>query len=779
MITHAVQRACRGEMTISEAVALVPAGAIGAFLHATFASTDEDSLSVLLTTALGASPGAASGEIVFSADDAIDAADAGRAVILVRNETTPDDVLGMQSARGILTTRGGVTSHAAVVARGWGIPAVVGAGEVVLDDEGLHIGNRVLPAGTEISIDGRTGEVFLGSADTSTAEAPPELEVLLDWADRIRAGADVPVAVRANADNSADAAHARHLGAEGIGLCRTEHMFLADDRLPLVRRFILTDVAHEEQAALADLEAVQQADFEGLLAAMDGLPITVRLLDPPLHEFLPELERLVVSEALGELDQEGQAELTAVRRLHEVNPMIGTRGVRLGVVKPGLYQMQVRALLRAVAAVLAQGRSPKVEVMIPLVIDPTEMQMARAWVTEAITAVGFDGAVSVGAMLETPRAALLAGELAEVSDFFSFGTNDLTQLMFAFSRDDVGSRLIPEYLRHGLLSSDPFESLDQIGVGRLIRYACEHARDTNAAIKIGVCGEQAGDPESAKFLVACGVDYVSCSPYRVPIARLAVAQALLEMDRVHSDVLAEIADDAASTGAQQPEPATVDPFTTRATADRSDNDDDHDDGYDDTPFLVMHVLRIKGFAAVDVIADIVGIEVSDVLRLLSEMVASGSCRHIAARDLWQLTPAGRERHGEALQQVSGAAVDGLREPYPRFLDLNVGFKDLCSRWQIRHSDPNDHTDAVYDDARIAELRALHEASLSPIAGFTAAIPRFGSYGRRLATSLVRLEGGETRMFTGVMCGSYHDVWMELHEDLVQLLGVDRHAEGSY
>ena len=774
MITDAVRRACRGEMTISEAVALVPAGAIGAFLHATFASTDGDPLAVLLTTALGASPGAASGEIVFDASDAIDAADAGRSVILVRNETTPDDVLGMQSARGIVTTRGGITSHAAVVARGWGIPAVVGAGEILLDDEGLHIGNRVLPAGTEISIDGRTGEVFLGSADTSTAEAPPELEVLLAWADRIRAGADVPVAVRANADNSADAAHARHLGAEGIGLCRTEHMFLAEDRLPLVRRFILTDVAAEAQAALADLEAVQQADFEELLAAMDGLPITVRLLDPPLHEFLPELERLVVSEALGELDHAGRAELAAVRRLHEVNPMIGTRGVRLGVIKPGLYQMQVRALLRAVAAVLAQGRSPKVEVMIPLVIDPTEMQMAREWVTEATTAVSFDGAVSVGAMLETPRAALLAGELAEVSDFFSFGTNDLTQLMFAFSRDDVGSRLIPEYLRHGLLSSDPFESLDQIGVGRLIRYACEHARDTNAAIKIGVCGEQAGDPESAKFLVACGVDYVSCSPYRVPIARLAVAQALLEMDRVHADVLTEIATAAASTRGQQPEPSAAHPSTARAEAGQGDNDDG-----DDAHFLVMHVLRIKGFAALDVIADIVGIEVSEVLQLLSGMVESGSCRHIPARDLWQLTPAGREQHVEALQQVSGAAVDGLREPYLRFLDLNVGFKDLCSRWQMRDGDPNDHADSVYDDARIAELRSLHDESLAPIAGFTAAIPRFGSYGRRLATSLVRLEGGEKRMFTGVMCGSYHDVWMELHEDLVQLLGVDRHAEGSY
>ena len=778
IISSAVQRARRGDdMTISEAVALVPAGALGAFLHATFAGDDDLEL---LTTALGASPGAATGEIVFSAEDAIDAADAGKAVILVRNETTPDDVLGMQSARGILTTRGGITSHAAVVARGWGIPAVVGAGELVIDDEGLHIGDHVLRAGTEISIDGRTGEVFLGSADTATAEAPAELEMLLDWADRIRAGADVPVAVRANADNSADAAHARHLGAQGIGLCRTEHMFLADDRLPLVRRLILTDAPEEELAALADLEAAQQADFEGILTAMDGLPITIRLLDPPLHEFLPELERLVVSDALGELDDAGRVELAAVRRLQEVNPMIGTRGVRLGVVKPGLYQMQVRALFRAVTAVIAQGRSPKVEVMIPLVVDPTEMHMARAWVTEATTAVGFEGVVSVGAMLETPRAALVAGELAEVSDFFSFGTNDLTQLMFAFSRDDVGSKLIPEYLRLGLLERDPFESLDQIGVGRLIRYACEHARDTNAAIKIGVCGEQAGDPESAKFLVACGVDYVSCSPYRVPIARLAVAQALLEMGRVQADVLAAIAADAALS-VEQPTPdrgldttATTAATQSTGAADIDDNDDNVD-----AEFLVIHALRIKGYAAADVVAEIVGIELIVVHTMLLGMAESGWCRHIAARDLWQLSPTGRERHAEKLQEISGVAVDGLREPYPAFLDLNVGFKDLCNRWQLRDGDSNDHSDPVYDSERVAELRALHEASLASINGFAKAIPRFASYERRLATSLVRLEGGEQRMFTGVMCGSYHDVWMELHEDLVQLLGVDRHAEGSY
>ncbi len=754
--------------SIAEAVALVPASDIGTFLHATF---DENAARELLTTALGASPGAASGAIVLTADDAIDAADAGRAVILVRNETTPDDVLGMQSARGILTTRGGITSHAAVVARGWGIPAVVGAGEIVIDHEGLHIGDRTVPPGTEISIDGRTGEVFIGAADTSTLEAPPELEVLLDWADHIRAGADGPVAVRANADNSADAAHARYLGAEGIGLCRTEHMFLAEDRLPLVRRFILTDDPAEERAALADLEAAQQADFEGILTVMESLPVTVRLLDPPLHEFLPDLQRLVVAEALGELDDDGRVELAAVRRLHEVNPMIGTRGVRLGVVKPGLYEMQVRALFRAVATVSAVGLTPNIEVMIPLVVAPSEMAMARTWVTTALAEVANDGArVSIGAMLETPRAALVAGELAEVSDFFSFGTNDLTQLMFAFSRDDVGSKLIPEYLRHGLLDSDPFEVLDQIGVGRIIRHACEHARATKADIKIGVCGEQAGDPESAKFLVACGVDYVSCSPYRVPIARLAVAQALLETGRVSDSVLAAIVHHEVPTLTEESQaeaPAHAPEVLIHSTQQGSDE------------FLVLHALRIKGFAAAGLLAEIAVLPVATVEATLKAQAEQGRCRHIPARDLWQLTPEGREHHAVLMAEVMGESTERLREHYDFFLTMNDEFKSLCAAWQTKNGDANDHTDAEYDAERIAALRDLHVRSAAALIRFADAVPRFESYERRLAAALTRVEGGETRMFTGVMCGSYHDVWMELHEDLVQLLGVDRHAEGSY
>ena len=769
-IRQAVQSVCHGDpqVTVAGALTRVPASAIGAFLHATFDSSNERTL---LTTALGASPGAASGVVVLTADAAVLAADEGRAVILVRNETSPDDVLGMQSARGIVTTRGGLTSHAAVVARGWGIPAVVGAGEILIDDLGLHVCGRIIAAGTEISIDGRTGEVFLGAAETSTPDAPEELETLLRWADRIRAGAEGPVAVRANADNAADAAHARRLGAEGIGLCRTEHMFLSDDRLPLVRRFILTDDPAEELAALADLEVAQQLDFEGILTAMDGLPVTVRLLDPPLHEFLPDLERLVVAEALGTLDELGRAELAAVRRLHETNPMIGTRGVRLGVMKPGVYEMQVRALFRAVAAVRAGGRTPEVEVMIPLVIDPAEMVLARRWACAAAAEVGVpvnesaSGSVSVGAMIETPRAALVAGELAEVSDFFSFGTNDLTQLTFAFSRDDVGSKLIPEYLRSGLLATDPFETLDRIGVGRIIQYACAAARAVRPALKIGVCGEQAGDPESAKFLVACGVDYVSCSPYRVPIARLAVAQALIEAGRVKPELLAALAAEAA--GPTSHSSAVHHPAAQSAALG------------DEVEFALLHALRIKGFAATDTVAEIALFEVSTVEQMLPVLADGGMCRHIAARNLWQLSPAGRERHAVLLAQVPAEDVSGLRHHYDRFLELNLEFKDLCNRWQTKGDDINDHADADYDGARIAELRLLQGEAAPVLKGFAAAVPRFDSYDRRLSNALARAVAGETRMFTGVMCGSYHDVWMELHEDLVQLLGVDRNAEGSY
>ena len=761
-VVDAVARINAGSGTsVADAMFSIPADEIGVFWHTSF---DDSVPRTAVTVALGASPGAAAGRVVLSADEAIDAAAAGEQVILVRPETTPEDVLGMQSSAGILTMRGGITSHAAVVARGWGIPAVVGSADLVINGDGIDINGTTIARGEWISIDGRTGEVFAQRVPTVGAKAPFELAQLLQWADRIRLGAERPVVVRANADNSEDAAHARRLGAEGIGLCRTEHMFLAEDRLPLVRRFILTEDPTVEAEALAALEAAQQADFEGILEAMSGLPVTVRLLDPPLHEFLPDLERLLVAEAKGELDADGLYELAAVRRLHEVNPMIGTRGVRLGVVRPGLYQMQVRALSRAMAAVRERSFVPRVEIMIPLVIDSAEMRSAHAWIAEALAAVGMRREdVSIGTMVETPRAALVAGSLAEVADFFSFGTNDLTQLTYAFSRDDVGSRLIPAYTRDGLLPADPFERLDRDGVGRLIHMACTDGRATKENLKIGVCGEHAGDPHSVEFLVHCGVDYVSCSPYRVPIARLAAAQAVLRAGTVPAAVLNEI------TASAEPEPAN--------DAHEGDSFMNHDAG--DVEFLVLHALRLKGFASPEVVAEVAYMNPEVTVGVLSVLAERGHAKFFEARNLWQLTPDGKAAHAALLPHYPAAVLDALREPYEQFLELNNSFKECCSNWQTRNGAVNDHTDAAYDAERIAALRELHMSSAGVLDSFVATLPRMATYPRRLAIALGRVESGETKMFTGVMCSSYHDVWMELHEDLVQLLGVDRTAEGSF
>ena len=748
------------DTTVADAILRIPAGELSTFMHARF---DPDGDHTILTTGLPASPGAASGRIVTSAEAAVEAADRGIDVILVRTETTPDDVLGMQSARGILTARGGLVSHAAVVARGWGIPAVVGAGDVVVVDGGIRIGDDFHATGTEISIDGRTGNVMEGAVVASTRSAPPELEMLLRWADLIRAGR---VGVRANADTAEDATHARHLGAEGIGLCRTEHMFLAEQRLRLVRRLILSDDPTHERKILQELDAVQQADFASIIAAMDGLPVTVRLLDPPLHEFLPDYERLVVAEATGTLDDESRAELAAVRRLRETNPMIGTRGVRLGVVKPGVYQMQVRALARAVGEALAAGRNPLVEVMIPLVIGADELAMARGWVLEALDEAGvadFD-AVSIGAMVETPRAALVAADLSAHADFFSFGTNDLTQLTFAFSRDDVEVRLLPAYLEAGVLPFNPFDQLDQEGVGRLIEMTCTDARAVKPEIKIGICGEQAGDPASARFLVDAGVDYVSCSPYRVPIARLAVAQALLDADRVPDEEIdrltADIADDHAAPGTS---PSMV-------TSARIDDEE--------ARFLVLHALRIKGFSAASTIAELSTIDPDRTIAILVELAASGHTKFFEARDLWQLTPDGKERHAVEIVEAAEQGT-GLRAHYGSFLELNTRLKELCTAWQTRNGEPNDHTDAAYDADRLDELHRFNGECAPVLDGFATTIARFAAYRHRLTGAAARAVNGETKMFTGVMCGSFHDIWMELHEDLIQLLGVDRGAEGSY
>ena len=512
------------QISKEEAVMRVTEDHLDAVLHPQFSERG-----TVVATGLGASPGAAVGRVYFTADDAEAAWKKGEDVILVRTETSPDDIHGMMASKGILTARGGLVSHAAVVARGWGTPAVVGAEAVRIQGTQFTTGDTVVQQGDWISIDGTTGAIMLGQMAMAASKPPAEFETILKWADQIRKG---KLAVRANADTGEDAANARALGAEGIGLCRTEHMFLAPDRLPIVRNMILANTPKQEQKALEQLREAQQADFEEILEAMDGLPVTVRLLDPPLHEFLPSVEELKVKRAKnGKLSRKEEQMLEAAERWSEHNPMIGTRGVRLGVIKPGLYAMQVRALLDAAAKLREAGKKPIVEIMIPLTVTREEMALARSWVQEeidrALAGMTRKPNITIGTMIETPRAAIRADEIAEVSDFFSFGTNDLTQLTFGFSRDDVESQMMPAYLEQGLLKRNPFDTIDQDGVGDLVRMGAERGRATKPGLKLGVCGEHGGDPESIQLFYDAGLDYVSCSPFRVPIARLAAAQAVV------------------------------------------------------------------------------------------------------------------------------------------------------------------------------------------------------------------------------------------------------------
>jgi pyruvate,orthophosphate dikinase len=537
----------------AEAVSRITEDHLDSVLHPQFAGSGY----TVWAKGLGASPGAAVGRIYFTADDAAAAAARGEQVVLVRSETSPEDVHGMLASEGILTARGGLVSHAAVVARGWGKPAVVGAEALRLTEHSVTVGDSTLTEGDWVSLDGGAGIVVAGQVPLTAASPPPAFATVLSWADEIRAG---HLAVRANADTGEDAANARSLGAEGIGLCRTEHMFLAEDRLPVVRRMILADTPAEETAALEELRQVQREDFIDILAAMDGLPVTMRLLDPPLHEFLPSTEEMAVREATVGLTPEERKLYDAALMWKEANPMLGTRGVRLGVVKPGLYAMQVRALMEAARQRVVDGGHPIVEIMIPLTVSREELALARSWVEEAVAEVtaekaprpskgagkgagpgGTGGAgkggkleVTIGTMIETPRAALLAGEIAEVADFFSFGTNDLTQMTFGFSRDDVEGRMMSAYLELGLLARNPFDVVDADGVGELVRLGVVRGRATRPSLKVGVCGEHGGEPESIGLFYRAGLDYVSCSPFRVPVARLAAAQAVLAGEPVGS-----------------------------------------------------------------------------------------------------------------------------------------------------------------------------------------------------------------------------------------------------
>jgi pyruvate, orthophosphate dikinase len=523
----AVEMAGEGLIDEREAVLRVQPEQLDQMLHPQF---DPAAEYTALAKGLNASPGAAVGQVYFTADDAQARQEAGEKVLLVRPETSPDDLHGMIAAEGILTSRGGLVSHAAVVARGMGTPAICGAESVKIDLAAklFRVGDTVVREGDVISINGSTGEIVIGEVPVVVPEPSGPFGILLGWADNYRR-----LKVRTNADLPEDALKALEFGAEGIGLCRTEHMFLGD-RLPTVQRMILADTEAEETAALTELHDLQRQDFVELLEAMDGLPVTVRLLDPPLHEFLPNVEELLVKEAKSGLDAKESQLLAAAEAWREVNPMLGTRGCRLGILKPGLYRMQVRALIEAAIERKLAGGDPKVEIMIPLVVSRAELALLVDWTREVAEATSADeiGGVEylVGTMIETPRAALTADEIAEVAEFFSFGTNDLTQMAFGFSRDDVEGRFMPQYLELGLLPANPFETLDQSGVGLLVRWAVEKGRSTRPDVKLGICGEHGGDPASVRFCHEVGLDYVSCSPYRVPIARLAAAHAALEAD---------------------------------------------------------------------------------------------------------------------------------------------------------------------------------------------------------------------------------------------------------
>jgi len=486
---------------------------------------------------LPASPGAAVGEVVFDADTAAERGGRGEAVVLVRYETTPDDIHGVIVAQGVLTAHGGMTSHAAVVARGMGKPCVAGDSGIHIDAKGrtLTVGDRVIKEGEVITLDGSTGDVFGQEIKLIPPRINEDFQRVVTWADEVR-----ELGVRANADNFEDASKARELGAEGIGLCRTEHMFMAADRLPAVRRMILAETHEARADALEKILPMQQADFEGIFTAMKGLPVTVRLLDPPLHEFLPNLveqsllvQRLELTGGDASELEDARATLAQVKRLHELNPMLGTRGCRLAMLYPEIPAMQTRAIIRAALAVLErEGETIGVEIMIPLVALSKELEIQREiverTVAEELKAAGKELEVTVGTMIELPRAALVADQIAEYADFFSFGTNDLTQTGIGISRDDAENGFLTQYVTSKVLERNPFESIDVDGVGQLVDIGVAKGRSVKPNLKTGVCGEHGGDPDSVEFFQSVGLDYVSCSPYRVPIARFAAAKAVLK-----------------------------------------------------------------------------------------------------------------------------------------------------------------------------------------------------------------------------------------------------------
>jgi pyruvate,orthophosphate dikinase len=525
----AVEMAESGLIDRDTAIMRVNPASLDQLLHPTL---DPKAAPKLFAKGLPASPGAASGAVVFSADEAELRSQKGDSVILVRIETSPEDIHGMHAARGILTTRGGMTSHAAVVARGMGRPCVAGAGGISVDygAQTLSAGGVVIRAGDILTLDGATGEVFAGAVKMIEPQLSGEFGTLMGWADAARR-----LKVRTNAETPLDADTARKFGAEGIGLCRTEHMFFDPARIGAVRQMIMAGDEAGRRSALAKLLPFQREDFIALFKIMEGLPVTIRLLDPPLHEFLPhgEAELAEVAQALG---MDAAAINARASELEETNPMLGHRGCRLGVSYPEIYEMQARAIFEAAVEVGKTGAAPVPEIMIPLVGVKRELDITRAQIekvaAEVFAEAGKTIEYSIGTMIELPRAAITADKIAEAADFFSFGTNDLTQTVFGLSRDDAG-KFLPHYVEQGILPKDPFVSIDVEGVGTLVRIAAEKGRSTKPGLKLGICGEHGGDPASIAFCESVGLDYVSCSPYRVPVARLAAAQAAIEAGEAH------------------------------------------------------------------------------------------------------------------------------------------------------------------------------------------------------------------------------------------------------
>ena len=520
-----------GMIDEKKAVAMIEPRSLDTLLHPQFDAVALKKAAVM-GKALGASPGAASGKVVFTAEDAKAWAERGEKVVLVRLETSPEDIEGMKAAQGILTVRGGMTSHAAVVARGMGKCCVSGCGEIKMDEANkkFELAGKTYVEGDWISLNGSTGDIYDGSVPTTDATIGGEFGRVMGWCDQYRS-----LQVRTNADTPHDAAQARKFGAQGIGLCRTEHMFFEGERIRAIRRMICSDTVEQRESALAVLEPMQQGDFEGIYEAMEGCPVTIRFLDPPLHEFVPteEADIKLLAEDLGK----SVADIKAIiAGLHEFNPMMGHRGCRLAVTYPEIAAMQTRAVIKAALAV--QARHPEwtmvPEIMIPLVGEVKELKYVKNVVVstadEIIKAANSDMKYKVGTMIEIPRAALTADEIAKEAEFFSFGTNDLTQMTFGFSRDDAG-KFLGAYYDKKIYESDPFAKLDQTGVGKLVKMAAQLGRETRADLHLGICGEHGGDPSSVEFCHNVGLDYVSCSPFRVPIARLAAAQAAIKNPR--------------------------------------------------------------------------------------------------------------------------------------------------------------------------------------------------------------------------------------------------------